>query len=193
MTRQYEGLEKLFTQPETTLPLLRAAYAEAEMPQDRFTYAHILAIMGDPTGAEDLAQAVRALDWDKGWQYRGMGQFGSSISGVDSFIIALGRTRQNEALSPIIEKVRQLGPEHAFSHHRAVAVALESLTLSEAAPALAALLNKPDMMGHAFTSLDVAQQSIQASPTDNTTRERSLRELVLARALYRCGDDHGLG
>ncbi len=193
VTHQYEGLEKLFTQPEVSLPLLRTAYAQAEMPQHRFTYAHILAIMGDPTGAEDLAQAVQALDWDKGWQYRGMGQFGPSISGVDSVIMALGRTQQQGVLPPILDKVRQLGPAHAFSHHRAVAVALESLALPEAAHVLATLLNKPDMMGHAFTSIDLAQQHIQASPTDNTTRESSLRELVLARALYRCGDDQGLG
>jgi len=193
VTRQYEGLEKLFTQPERALPLLRAAYSQAEMPQDKFIYAHILAIMGDPTGAGDLADAVCAQDWDEGWQYRGMGQFGSSISGVDSFIIALGRTHDTEALVPILDKVRQLGPEHAFSHHRAVAVALESLARPQAAPALAALLNKPNMTGHAFTDIDLARQNIQASATDNTTREVSLRELVLARALYRCGDDHGLG
>ncbi|MCP4452888.1 MAG: FAD-dependent oxidoreductase, partial [Planctomycetes bacterium] len=193
VTDDYRGLEKLFTQPEVTVPLLRAAYAEAETPQQRFTYAHILAIMGDPTGAADLAQAVQTLNWDTGWQYRGMGQFGASISSVDSLIIALGRTRQKDVLLPILKKVRRLGPEHAFSHHRAVAVALESLALPEAAPALAALLNKPGMTGHAFTSLDVAQQNIQTSPTDNTTRESSLRELVLARALYRCGDAKGLG
>jgi squalene-hopene/tetraprenyl-beta-curcumene cyclase len=36
-------------------------------------------------------------------------------------------------------------------------------------------------------------QNIQPSSTDNTTRESSLRELVLARALYRCGDFEGLG
>jgi len=94
---------------------------------------------------------------------------------------------------PILDKVRRLGPEHAFSHHRAVAVALESLAMPEAAPALAALLSKPNMMGHAFTTIDLARQNVQPSPTDNTTRERSLRELVLARALYRCGDDDGLG
>ena len=193
VTDQYEGLEKLFTQPERALPLLRVAYSQAEMPQDKFTYAHILAIMGDPTGAGDLAEAIRGLSWDKGWQYRGMGQFGSSISGVDSFIIALGRTQDEEALVPILDKVGQLGPEHAFSHHRAVAVALESLAQAQAAPALASLLNKPNMTGHAFTNIDLARQNIQASPTDNTTRESSLRELVLARALYRCGDDHGLG
>ena len=193
VTDKYEGLEKLFTQPARALPLLRTAYTQAEMPEDRFVYAHILAIMGDPTGAEDLAEAISALSWDKGWQYRGMGQFGPSISGVDSFIIALGRTHHNEALAPILSKVNQLGPEHAFSHHRAVALALESMALPEAAPALAALLSKPNMTGHAFTTIDRAQQNIQASPTDNTTRELSLRELVLARALYRCGDARGLG
>jgi hypothetical protein len=149
--------------------------------------------MGDPAGARDLAEGLRSRDWDEGWQYRGMGQFGPSLSDIDSLIIALGRTRAPEALAPILDKVSQLGPDQAFSHHRAVAMALETLAQPQGAVELARLLAKPDMAGHAFTSIDVARKNIQPSATDNSTRERSLRELVLARALYRCGDVDGLG
>jgi len=189
----YEGLEKLFVQPDRALPLLREAYRRTELRKDKFTYAHILAILGDPIGAEDLAEGLRSRTWDKGWQYRGMGQFGPSLSDIDSLIIALGRTHASEALAPILDKVQQLGPEHAFSHHRAVAMALEIQVQPQAARALAQLLAKPDMTGHAFTSIEKARENIQPSSTDNTTREHSLRELVLARALYRCGDFDGLG
>ena len=49
------------------------------------------------------------------------------------------------------------------------------------------------MMGHAYTGIETAMKDIPPSATDNTTRECSLRELMLARALYRCGDYQGLG
>jgi ribulose 1,5-bisphosphate synthetase/thiazole synthase len=189
----HKGLEVLFAQPEQALPLLRQAYTRVERDQDRFKYAHILALMGDPSGARDLAAAVRAKDWDEGWQYRGMGQFGPSMSSMDSLIIALGRTRIDYALEPILAKLGQLGSDQPFSHHRAVALALEMLNRAGAAQALAGLLAKPKMAGHAFTDIEVARANIQPSSTDNSTRESSLRELVLARALYRCGDHDGVG
>lgn len=193
VTDNYQGLEILFAQQEQALPLLRRAYARAEQDQDRFAYAHILAFMGDPLGAGDLAAALQAKDWDEGWKYRGMGQFGPSMSFVDSLIIALGRCGADQALDTVLAKVDQLGPEQPFSHHRAVALALEMLDRPQAAAALARLLAKPNMTGHSFTNIGVARANIQASATDNSTRERSLRELVLARALYRCGDHNGLG
>jgi hypothetical protein len=48
------------------------------------------------------------------------------------------------------------------------------------------------MQGHAYTDIDRVLASIPASATDTSTREVSLRELILARALYRCGDENGL-
>ena len=122
-----------------------------------------------------------------------MGQYGPSMSVLDSQIIALGRTRRDMALQPILAKVGQLGPEHALSHHRAVAEALETLRDPAAAQPLAKLLQKPGMTGHACTDVQMAMRDIPPSSTDNTTRECSLRELMLARALYRCGDYEGLG
>jgi hypothetical protein len=189
----FDGIEVLFTQPGQALPLLREAYATADSKQARLTYAHILGILGDPTGTDTLVEAVNANPWDEGWKYTGMGQYGPSMSRVDSLIIALGRTRREKALAPILAKVRQLGPEHALSHHRAVAMALETLADPAAADALAELLQKPGMAGHAYTDIDIAMRNIPPSPTDNSTRECSLRELILARALYRCGDRQGLG
>jgi len=193
VAKGFEGIEVLFTQPETALPLLREAYRTPESDQDKLTYAHILGILGDPTGAETLARAVADSEWDKGWKYTGMGQYGMSMSVVDSLIVALGRTGSRDGLEPILAKVRQLGPEHELSHHRAVAMALETLGDPAAAKPLAELLRKPGMAGHAWTTIDAATSEIPASPVDTSTRECSLRELILARALYRCGDWDGLG
>jgi hypothetical protein len=193
LVNDFEGIETIFTQPETALPLLRQAYQAAQSEQDKLTYAHTLGILGDATGAATLAEVVAAREWDKGWRFTGMGQFGPSMSVLDSLIIALGRTRGENALEPILEKVRQLGPEHELSHHRAVAVALETLGDPAAARPLAELLRKPRMTSHAYTDIEIATRNIPPSPVDTSTREGSLRELILARALYRCGDHDGLG
>jgi flavin-dependent dehydrogenase len=191
--KDFNGIEVIFAQPEQALPLLREACAATDSAPAKLTYAHILGIMRDPTGVDTLVEAVKAREWDKGWKYTGMGQYGPSMSELDSLIIALGRTHRGEALEPILAKVRQLRPDDALSHHRAVAEALETLANPSAAKALAELLQKPGMAGHAYTNLDVATKNIPPSPEDNSTRECSLRELFLARALYRCGDTDGLG
>jgi hypothetical protein len=189
----FDGIEVIFTQLEQALPLLREAYTTADSDQATLTYAHLLGILGDPAGAGTLAEAVQARQWDKGWKYTGMGQYGPSMSVLDSLIIGLGRTRRSEALEPILARVRELGPEHALSHHRAVAMALEALANPAAAQPLAELLQKPGMAGHAYPDLNVATRNIPVSAEDNSTRECSLRELILARALYRCGDYEGRG
>jgi len=188
----YDGIGVILAAPEAALPLLRDAYNTAQDESDRRIYAHILGMMGDAAGADTLARAVAAQDWDSGWSFTGGGQFGASLSPVDSLIIALGRTGGRQALGPILDKAAALGPEHPFSHHRAVAVALETLRAPEAAQPLAQLLSKPGMSGHAATHLGAAtQQASFANP--NLSRELSLRELILARALYRCGDHDGVG
>jgi len=48
------------------------------------------------------------------------------------------------------------------------------------------------MTGHAIQSIDAAMQGMRTG-TDVRTRRNSLREIMLARALYRCGDKAGLG
>jgi hypothetical protein len=149
-------------------------------------------MLGDPTGADALLAAVAGQEWDAGWSFTGGGQFGASISPLDSLIIALGRTRDRRALEPILEKVRQLGPDSAFSHHRASAMALEALASTRAAESLAELLHKTGITGHAAPDIeDAKRQALHPDP--NLSRELSLRELILARALYRCGDWDGLG
>ncbi len=193
VVHDFNGLEVLFARPEKTRPLLRSAYEQAEQQQDKLVYAHILAFFGDDVGTPELIETVRANAWDEGWSYRGMGQFGRSISALDSLVIALGCTGRVETVDPLVEKIEQLSADHPFSHHRAVAMASEMLAHPRLARELAAVLRKPRMNGHAFTDITVAQRHIQSSRTDNSTREQSLRELVLARALYRCGDHEGVG
>jgi hypothetical protein len=192
VVNNFEGLESILTQPETALPLLRSAYAKAADDEAKLVYAQILGTLGDAAGVETLAEAVSSSKWDKGWNYTGMGQFGRSLSYLDGLIIALARTRDGRALGPIIEKVKQLDERSEFSHYRAVAVALETLGDRAAAKPLADLLGKGGMTGHAYTDIEEVAAKLPGSSTDNTTRNLSLGEIVLARALYKCGDYKGI-
>ncbi len=188
-----KGIELIFMQPDTALPALREAFRKATARDTRLLYGHLLGLLGDPAPADLLARTVADSAWDKGWNYRGMGQYGPSMSPLDSTLVCLGRTKDNQALKPILDKVAQLGPEHEFSHFRAVALALEGLgSPVAAAKPLADLLRKPGIQGHAHATIGAALQNQPADPEDTTTRNLSLRELELARVLYRCGDNEGL-
>jgi hypothetical protein len=193
VVNDFDGLEIILAQPQQALGLLRKAYDAAEQEKARLVYAHILGMLGDDRGAGTLLEAIASSQWDKGWNFTGMGQYGASLSPLDSLIIALGFTGDKRGLSVILEKARQLDAESELSHHRAVAMALEKLGGPAAAGALAELLRKPGMRGHAFTDIADARRRTPRGGEDTLTRNRSLRELMLARALYRCGDYEGLG
>jgi hypothetical protein len=172
--------------------LLRKAYAAAS-GKDQFEYAMLLAVMGDASGLDTLIAALEAKQWDEGWRYTGMGQFGQSMSEVDRLIVAMARTRDRRALAPILKKVEQLTTDSEFSHFRAVALALEAIGDPAAAEPLARLLAKPGMRGYAITAVEQAAKATGLNPNETQTRGTSLREVDVARALYRCGDRDGLG
>jgi hypothetical protein len=175
------------------MPLLRDSYKAAADEKAKLAYAHILAMLGDATGVDTLLETVKSRQWDKGWNFTGMGQYGASVSPLDSHIIALGRTGDKRAIEVIVEKVRQLDEKSEFSHCRAVAMAFEELGDTVAAKPLAELLEKPGIMGHAFTDIESAKLRTPPDGSDTKTRNASLRELFLAAGLYRCGDYRGLG
>jgi hypothetical protein len=192
--RNRQALSIIFAHSAEAQPLLVKAHAAA-LGTDRLAYALVLGLMGRSEAADTLVEHVRSAPaFDKGWNFTGMGQFGRSVSELDGCIIALGRTRDRRTVDVVTEKVRLLDAKAEFSHHRACAMALESLNDPKAAAPLAELLKKPSMTGHAWTEIDSAMQVARASGrTGNKDRNDSLRELIVARALYRCGDQDGLG
>lgn len=191
--QNYEGLETVLAEFAMAQPLLREALTQATVPAEQLIYAHVLGMMGDAAGAAVLAGTVAAAPWDQGWRFKGMGQFGPCMSPLDSYIIALGKSKSPLALAPVLGKVSQLTPESEFSHFRAVAIALESLADPASARPLADLLRKPGLGGHAATGIEKALSDVPVKGTDETLRNKALTELYLARALYRCGDHEGLG
>jgi hypothetical protein len=190
----YHGLSVVLTDYARSVPLLKAAYAGATAPDAKFVYAHVLGIMGYADGEKELIAKVKGLEWDKGWNYKGMGQFNRSVSWVDSYIIALGRAHSKAALPVLLEKATLLASDNAFSHFRALALALEAIGDTSAAPALGALLAKDGIGGHSFTMRpDLPVVKNYANAEGDKERSDCLRELSLARALYRLGDAGGLG
>jgi len=186
----------ILASPERALPLLRKAFAAAATEKEKRIYAHVLAVLGDPAGVETLIAAVEAFDGlDKGWRYTGMGQFGPNMSPLDRLIYALGCTGDRRAVPAIIAKAKLLRPESEFSHFRAVALALERIGDPAAAGALAEVLNLSGVRGHARSAIEDVIEEAKRYPSWNATepRSNSIRELMLGRALFLCGDRDGLG
>lgn len=177
----------IFSHTAIALPMLEKAYAAAATDSDKLLYAHLLGILGSPAGVETLvARLQSAQDFDSGWNFKGMAQYGRNLSELDQFIVALGRTRDRRAVEPILAKLAKLDTKKEFSHHRACALALESLADPRAAKPLADVLAQPGMSGYAAATLDEMKLRMEK-------RSESLRELMLARALYRCGDYQNVG
>ena len=190
--KDYSGIAKVLVDPERGSSMLRRAWKDAKDDGAKLRYAHVLGMLYDDTGFETLANAVDAAKWDKGWNFRGMGQFGATTSPVDNLVIALGRTGRKEVVPVILRKLEQLTPSSEFSHFRAVSLAFEYLKPSEAAAPLAKALQQPGVSGHSFLEINDIIARTPANINDNSTRNNSLRELILARALFRCGDHEGI-
>ncbi|OPZ05705.1 MAG: tricarballylate dehydrogenase [Alphaproteobacteria bacterium ADurb.BinA305] len=190
----YKGLGVVLVDYGRSVPLLKAAFRRATDPEARFKYAHVLAMMGQADGEALLIDKVRGMEWDKGWNFRGMGQFNRSVSWVDSYVIALGRAKSRQALPVLLDKARVLSVTNEFSHFRAVALALESLGDRSAAPVLGELLAREGVAGHAFKmGPEIPVVPNYANSEGDKERTRTLRELAVARALYRLGDFEGRG
>ena len=191
LTNNYATLHTVLADVDAALPMLRTRFNVLTDPAYKLIYAHVLGLLYDATGADTLAAAVAAAPWDAGWVFRGMGQYGHCVSQMDSYIIALGRTRDPVGISPVLAKTAQLGSDSAFSHIRAVSLSLEVLDVGSSITALATLLE--DLDGFAMTnSLVTPLIPGYANSAGDTERDKSLKEISVARALFKLGDDTGL-
>lgn len=191
---KYKGLEILLTDKKRCLELLNKQIELTTSQDERIMFASVLCILGDGKYASVLEEKIKAYSkWDEGWHYTGMGQFGMSVSRLDALIMALGNAKQESSLPVILEKSALLQPEDYFSHFRAIAMALESIGSKEAVPMLAKMLTIPGMRYHSISSFQDARKSVVPDPDDVSTRNKALKELHIARALYLCGDENSLG
>lgn len=157
-------------------------------------YASILCMLGNGEYAAVLADELsKSREWDVGWDYTGMGQFGPSMSRMDSLMIALGRSGDSRYLPVVLEKARLLHREDNFSHFRAIAIAAEEMNSQTAVPVLYDLLTEPGIRFHHIESYRDARRKTVPNTNDVSVRNDALKELHLARALYTCGDKNKLG
>jgi hypothetical protein len=193
VTNGFDGLEILMADTQRAIPLLRQQY-EASTGDNRVVYAQILAMLGIADGWKDLVTKIDSYTvWDEGWKYTGGGQFGSNMSPLDSLIIALGHTKKKEAVNSVIAKMALLTPDQKFSHFRSISMACEQIDDEKATKPLYDALNMEGIRGHEVTDYKTARTAIVSFKDDVTFRNKALKELHLARALYRCGDYNGLG
>lgn len=184
-----KALAVVMSHRDEALPFLLRAHAPAA-GAPRLVYAKILGVCGRKEGVPELVTALNGVAaWDPKILQGVAAEYAHLPTPIDALILALGRSGDRRALPPILEKVAWLDANVTLSHHRAVALALEQLRCPEAAAPLAGLLAKPGMRGHAMTSLE----PLYNRERDKRRRTGALREVVLARALLRCGDVQGTG
>ena len=189
-----EGLETILWDKEKGIAAITDKFYFTQNEAHKLVYARILGMLGRPDGWRELIKAIESFDeWDEGWHFTGMGQFGKSISYLDSLIIAAGRTKKTETLPSILRMAEKLTPESHFSHFRAVAIALETIGDPKGAEPLFRILEMPGVRGHSMQDIRTAKKMTPANKNDVSTRNNSLRELILGRALYKCGDFNGVG
>ena len=186
---QCKALAVILSHAEAARPMLRAAY-RTSAGEPRLAYAKVLGFLGEREVVPDLLDALAKVDdWDSKILQGGMAEYAHLPTPVDALILALGYSGERSALPAILTWLDRLDADVTLSHHRAVALAVERLGDPAAAEPLARLLEKPGMSGHAMTGLEPLYDR------DRNRRRRigPLREIALARALYRCGDHQGLG
>ena len=190
-------MPKLCTNPPVARRLLRRAHDEAKDAETKATYAAALALLGDDAGAETLIAAIKAAeDWDAGWDWSGTGVYVRKVSYLDGYICMLAELGAAKAAPAILDKARLLTAESQYSHVRAIAFSCEALGIDAAKSVLADLLGQPGVAGHHLEyrpDKPVKGLKGYGSAAANEERNLCLRELCLARALYRLGDLEGRG
>ena len=165
----YQGAETLLAQPKDSLPLLRAAYAAAQ-GHDKIVYAHVMAAAGDPTGVRTLIDAIRA-------DAEVSAKPGKGSGGTCGMLRTIGIVRDRRAVPLLIELLQEKGLAGNFQIVRAVSYTAGRIGDPTLAAPLANLLSQMD------SSKTVKPEA----------KWGQLSPLLVACALYRCGDQKGLG
>jgi hypothetical protein len=195
----YDDLPWLCADPERAKPYLLEKWKELDRFSDgrdaenSLVYAHLLALFGDATGEDELVEWVQKHTWGDKW-----------IAGKDpgsnrmgAYILALGRAHSRKAVPAILARGKDLcdaGTTPTNLHVRILGLACEAIGDRAFAPLLANLLGLPGVSGHSM----VMAPTIPAVPGYDSRsnysqkeKQATVRELNLARALYRLGDHEG--
>jgi hypothetical protein len=197
----HRDLAVLFAHADRARPRLRSALAGAGEPARRERLAVLLGLMGDAAASATLTAAIAARGWDRGWNYRGMDQFGASRSELDTLLWAAAGAPTAELFPAVLGKLQALAEWHSIaadvnlSHAQAISAACAALARFDAQrqfpPLLARLLTFHLVTGNHQTDWDAVFSDQPRAVNHNEARSRALRELALAVGLFACGDHDG--
>ena len=196
----YSGLPYIFADPERAKPFLLEKYRELSThssgrdPEVSLVYAHILAVLGDPVGEDELIAWVTTNRWDAKWK-EGLG---SGANRMEAYLLALGRIKSKKVVPALTERIRELVKDNKPSNTSFRIVSLVSQMIGDPALAepLAELLARPNISGHAITmGPEIPPVPGYDSRSSYSQKEKNEvpREVNLAAALYRLGDKGGKG
>ncbi len=182
----FRGSGMALANREKALPHLRRHYAKAESVAAKQTYAMVLGVLGDPSGAELLAEMVTHPEKIE-ISRRGV-RYG--VGADIGLRVALGRTRAKCAVAPLLAEIGALSGGSRIADVRRACLAAEAHGAREFAPALAELLKRNGIGG--WARKDVRELDPTGGYGIGPECDRCIRELTVARALFVCGDQEGL-
>lgn len=191
----------ILTHKKTSLPLVKKQFKNST-GLNKVQYALVLGMCEKTEGVQTLLNELQNFTkWDEKIYQGSMADFAHLPTPVDAIILALGNSGEKKVVPHLLNLVEKLDSCITLSHHRSLALALEKLADQRAAKSIAELLQKPGMQGHAMLNLEDALTQLDndgkgPNPVKNSSydkRTKALREIVLARALYKCGDYNNIG
>lgn len=191
----------VLTHKKTALQMVKKEYQKSA-GRRKLQYAVVLGMWGEKDGVTTLLNELEnSGKWDEKIYQGSMADFAYLPTPVDALILSLGNSGDRSALPLLLSLVEKLDTGVTLSHHHALAVALEKLADPKAARPLANLLQKKGMQGFAMLNLEEASTQLfndgkGSNPVRNSSgdkRTKALREIVLARSLYKCGDYNKIG
>ncbi|MDA3927135.1 MAG: FAD-dependent oxidoreductase [Kiritimatiellae bacterium] len=197
----YSGLPYIFADPERAKPYLLEKYKELGThssginPDISLIYAHVLAMLGDASGEDELVSWVKEHGWWDKWK----DGLGNGHARMDSYLIALGRIKSKKAVPAIIARAQQLVvSKNDLSTKRARVLGLTCQSIGDPAFAgvLAGLLERPEVKGYSITlepKIHPVPGYHSRSTYSQEEKSNTPREVNLAAALYRVGDKDGKG
>ena len=193
-TNQFAGIEKILERPADAKPLLRTAYSGASDVAHRLACAIALVLVGDNSHLGDVIAATKAADWSKGFDFRGLGNYGRQTAPVDYLIYTLVRSgdvrRVVPVLKPFVAKVvTQEGAASKLSHVRMLTLAVEELQSRELLVEFTnAVARGTSLTGWSRSSVaDVPAHDTgdNGHRVDDSERTKCIAEIAVARTLAR--------